>query len=124
MCRISQHCDQPEVRELLENKTPVVLVQRRSRRFRDDYVGSDNAQGTRDSLEYLHKLGHRRIAFITGPSTSSTAMERLDAYESNAAGLGCETDAELVFSGDYTVEAGYAAKLGRASCRESVCQYV
>ncbi|KLK91622.1 hypothetical protein AA309_19030 [Microvirga vignae] len=107
MILISQHCDEPEIRKLLDGKTPFVLIQRRSARYRDDYVGSDNIQGTRDSVTYLRQLGHRRIGLITGPLSSSTAQERLEVFETTSAELGCEQDPELIFRGDYTVEAGY-----------------
>lgn len=109
MILISQHCDAPEVRGLLDGKTPFVLIQRRSARYRDDYVGSDNLQGMRDSVTYLHDLGHRRIGLVTGPASSSTAQERLEAFEATTADLGCDDDPELIYRGDYTVEAGYEA---------------
>ncbi|WP_439618158.1 LacI family DNA-binding transcriptional regulator [Shinella sp.] len=109
MILISQHCDTPEVRKLLDGKTPFVLIQRRSSRFRDDYVGSDNLQGMRDSVTYLHGLGHRRIGLVTGPGTSSTAQERFEAFEATIADLDCDEDPDLIYRGDYTVEAGYDA---------------
>lgn len=109
MILISQHCDTPEVRHLLDGETPFVLIQRRSARFRDDYVGSDNLQGMRDSVTYLYELGHRRIALITGPASSSTAQERLEAFEATTLELGCDADPDLVCRGDYTVDAGYEA---------------
>lgn len=109
MILISQHTDGPEIRRLLEATGNYVLLQRRSRHFREDYVGSDNAQGTRDSVKYLAGLGHRRIGFVTGPFSSSTAMERLDSFEQTVAELGLESDPALIFHGDYTIEAGIQA---------------
>lgn len=109
MILISQFCDTPEIRVLLDGPSPFVLLQRRSRRFRDDYVGSDNVQGTYDSMRYLHGLGHKRIGFVTGPVESSTAMERFEAYESYVQEFGLEVDPDLVFRGDYTLEMGAAA---------------
>lgn len=114
MILISQHCEHPEVRKILDSGTPFVLLQRRSRRYRDDYVGSDNIQGMQDSVNYLYGLGHRRIALITGPASSSTAMERFEAFETAIAELGCSTDPELIYWGDYTVKAGYEAMLNFA----------
>ena len=108
MILISQHVDSPAVRRLLD-KVPFVLVQRRSSRFRDDYVGSDNHGGTAATVEHLVGLGHRRIGFVTGPSSSSTALERLEAYETSIAAQGCDSDPELVFRGDYSRSAGYRA---------------
>lgn len=109
MILISQHTDSPEIRKLLDSAINFVLLQRRSHRFRDDYVGSDNAQGTQDSIRYLSSLGHRRVGFITGPEQSSTAMERLDTYEHMVSELGLDADPDLIFSGDYTIEAGIRA---------------
>jgi len=109
MILISQYADSPEVRALLEGKTPFVLLQRRSHRYRDDYVGSDNHAGTQAILDYLHGLGHRRIGFVSGPSVSSTANERLDAFEAGIVRLGCDTDPNLIVRSDYTREAGYEA---------------
>lgn len=106
---ISQHCEEPKVRQVLDGKTPFVLLQRRSWRFRDDYVGSDNVQGMQASVAYLHELGHRRIGLVTGPQISSTAMERLEAFEMAISELSCDTSPELIFRGDYTVQAGYEA---------------
>lgn len=108
MILISQHVDSPAVRRLLD-KVPFVLLQRRSSRFRDDYVGSDNHGGTALSVDHLVELGHRRIGFVTGPATSSTAMERLEAFEAAAGARGCEIDAELIFRGDYSRDSGYRA---------------
>lgn len=109
MILISQHCDAPGVRALLDGNTPFVLIQRRSARYRDDYIGSDNLQGMRDSVTYLNGLGHTHIGLVTGPATSSTAQERLEAFEATIAELGCSADPSLIFRGDYTVEAGYQA---------------
>ena len=109
MILISQHCESPAVRKILDGKTPFVLVQRRSSRFRDDYVGSDNVQGITDSMEYLYKLGHRRVGLVTGPATSSTANERLETFLSQVEELDCDDNAELIYRGDYTIKAGYDA---------------
>ncbi|WP_127142994.1 LacI family DNA-binding transcriptional regulator [Pelagibacterium montanilacus] len=109
MILLSQHTESPEIRKLLDATGSFVLVQRRSHRFRDDYVGSDNMQGTRDSMNYLDSLGHRRIGFVTGPQQSSTAMERLEAYEQLVSELGLDADPELVFQGDYTIDSGIRA---------------
>ena len=108
MILISQHVDSPAVRRLLD-QVPFVLLQRRSSRFRDDYVGSDNHGGTAATVDHLVGLGHRRIGFVTGPATSSTAMERLEAFENEALARGCDSDPELVFRGDYSRNAGYRA---------------
>jgi LacI family transcriptional regulator len=108
---ISQHCESEAVRQLLDSGTPFVLLQRRCPRFADDYVGADNLTSVVDAVRHLTDLGHRRIALIRGPHESSTAQERLDAYHHAVRAFGLDNDPDLIFSGNYSVEGGYAAAM-------------
>lgn len=109
MILISQHTESPAVRALLDHGTPYVLIQRRSRLYRDDYVGSDNVGGIDLSVRYIAELGHRRVGFIRGPAESSTAIERLEAFEEAVQEFSLDDDPDLIFPGDYSSEAGYRA---------------
>jgi LacI family transcriptional regulator len=109
MILISQHTEQPAVRALLDGGTPYVLIQRRSRLYRDDYVGSDNSGGIALCVRYIAGLGHRRIGFVRGPAESSTAVERLEAFEEAVQEFSLDDDPDLVFPGDYSSDAGYRA---------------
>lgn len=106
---VSQYCDSPEVRELLDAGTPFVLLQRRSPKYKDDYVGADNSDGITAAVRHLTGLGHRRIAFIRGPVASSTATERLEAFERAVASFRIDRDPALVVQGNYLVEGGHQA---------------
>lgn len=66
-----------EVRRLVESEIPTVTI---------DYdfnnrssVVSDNVQGIYDILEYIYKMGHRKIAFIHGEPTSVT-QKRISSF--------------------------------------------
>ncbi|WP_137389522.1 LacI family DNA-binding transcriptional regulator [Rhodoligotrophos defluvii] len=111
MVLISQHVDTPRVRELLDSGTPFVLVQRRSARHQDDYVGSDNVSGITQAVEHLAGLGHKRIGFVRGPMDSSTAAERLESYKAAVRRLKLDRAPELIFNGDYNLPTGYDAGL-------------
>ncbi|WP_445503442.1 LacI family DNA-binding transcriptional regulator [Microvirga sp. G4-2] len=111
MVLISQHCEGEAVRQLLSAGTPFVLLQRRSHRYADDYVGADNLTSVIDAVRHLTDLGHRRIAFIRGPHESSTAQERFDAYLHAVRVFGLDNDPNLIFSGNYSIEGGYAAAM-------------
>jgi LacI family transcriptional regulator len=111
MVLISQYTDTPRVRELLESGTPFVLVQRRSLRHEDDYVGSDNVGGITQAVDHLAGLGHTRIGFVRGPMGSSTAAERLEAYKAAVRRLKLDRDSDLIFNGDYNLPTGYDAGL-------------
>jgi len=109
MVLIAQHVESPAVRALLAANTPFVLVQRRSSRFPDPYVGANNVDGIVAAVKHLYGLGHRRIALVKGPAESSTVAERLQAYKDYVRRLKIDGGSDLFYQGDYTVEAGYSA---------------
>lgn len=106
---ISQHLDDSRVRKMLTSGTPSVLVQRRSPDLALDYVGSDNAGGVTEALRYISRLGHSRVGFVTGPMHSSSAHERLGAFQACAAELGFEDFESLIHEGRYSFGSGIEA---------------
>lgn len=109
MVLISQHCDTPRIRALLDHGTPYVLVQRRSEKWKDDYVGSDNHGGLAEAIRYAHSLGHRRVGFVTGPLESSSARERLETFKQESARLKLSQSKSMIFEGRYTFDSGLEA---------------
>lgn len=66
----------------------------------------DNYDGSRAMTDHLLSLGHRRIAFITGPERNADAAERRRGYVEALEAVGAEA-IELI--GDFTEDAGYGA---------------
>ena len=106
---ISQHLDDERVREMLSSGTPSVLVQRRDPSISLDYVGSDNSNGVNEALRYVHRIGHSRVGFVTGPMRSSSARERLDTFRATVAELGFEDHEALIHEGRYSFQSGLEA---------------
>ncbi len=106
---ISQHCESPRIRALLDSGTPYVLVQRRSAKWKDDYVGSDNNEGLAEAIRHAYALGHRRIGFVTGPLESSSARERLETFKQESSRLKVSQSKSMIFEGRYTFESGLDA---------------
>lgn len=106
---ISQHIHEPACRTLLQAGPPAVLLQRRDASLQLDYVGSDNQGGIQEALHFAYRIGHRRVGFVTGPLTSSSAQERLAAYRELAGELQMQDVEELIFPGQYSFESGLAA---------------
>jgi len=69
-----------------------------------DRISWDNAQGIAEAVRHLYRLGHRRIAFLRGPSERQGTDERLQGYRFGLAECGLQYTGELVASGDYTAE--------------------
>ena len=67
----------------------------------------DYEHGIAEALEYLTRLGHRRIAYIGGPPHLHSAQRRKKAFLETAAQKGL--DAEHVIDADFTVKGGYFA---------------
>jgi DNA-binding LacI/PurR family transcriptional regulator len=74
---------------LLDVGIPVVALDRAVSDPRADAVLIDNLNGAREATELLIASGHRDIAFVSGPQTIDTGIERLAGYEllMRAAGL-------------------------------------
>lgn len=60
-----------------------------------DSVRVDNALGVRLAVQHLLGLGHRRIAFVSGPVTSANRRDRLEGYRAALREGGVEPDAQL-----------------------------
>lgn len=92
----------PEVLELVQSNIPVVTI---------DYVFnghisiiSDNVSGMRDLMEYICRMGHKKIAYIHGANTGSSSTvttNRLSSFYRTAEQFGIEIPAEYVREGSY-----------------------
>lgn len=72
---------------------------------------SDNVQGMRDIVYYLHEMGHRRIAWIHGQN-SPVCKIRLASFYRSCAELGIEVPAGYVIPGFFR-DAEFSAKATR-----------
>ena len=90
--------NEPQVLELVNSGIPVVTI---------DYVfehcgsvQSDNVQGMRDLVKYIHAQGHERIAFIHGEETAVTKI-RIASFYRTCRELGLEVPEEYVLPAIY-----------------------
>ena len=86
---------------------PVTSISQRFQECHVDYVITDNYKGALLAMEHLIKLGHRRIAHISGLDTQTSSQERLRGYKDALANAGLPFDEQLLRSGDDTMESGY-----------------
>ena len=85
---------------------PVVLVGRRVGGVECDYVGVDNVLGGQMAADHLIRGGHRRIAFLGGPSRLTSSRERRQGYYNALLWAGIEVDDSLVTESSATRERG------------------
>ncbi len=92
--------DDPLIPRLLRDRYPFVLVGRHPDR-RVSYVDVDNVGSARMATEHLIRLGHQRIATITGPLNMLSAQDRLAGYKEALRAHRLPIDEALIAEGDY-----------------------
>ena len=92
--------------DLLRDGIPVVCVDRRLPKMKLDMAVVDNVRGTREAVEHLLALGHRRVGFIQGSPHLSTSRERRQGYVDALEAAGVSVDRSLIRSGDSRQESG------------------
>jgi LacI family transcriptional regulator len=91
------------------NSPPMVTVDHKVPGLAVDFVGVDNRAAARMLTQYLLRLGHRRIAMITGTPGVWTAEERLAAFLETMAEVGAPVDPSMCVTGNYRGDASYEA---------------
>lgn len=88
---------------------PIVLVDNYLKNEKINCVVIDNTHGAVDVVEYLFKLGHKKIGFLNGPPLHISNQERLKGYKLRLDELGIKFDQSIVGQGDNTIGGGYNA---------------
>jgi LacI family transcriptional regulator len=84
------------VAALVEERVPLVTVNRKVDDPNISSVVHNEDEGIRRTLAHLVGLGHRRIANIAGPQELSTGEARYQAFERHRAALELDSDPALV----------------------------
>ncbi|MBD0321838.1 MAG: LacI family DNA-binding transcriptional regulator [Aldersonia sp.] len=100
------------LRAALVAHSPVVLINRIVETLECDQVVSDNAAGGAAVADYLIENGHRRIAFVGGPSSASTARDRRRGFCQRLDEVGITLRGDRVLEGPFSHDYGYSATAG------------
>jgi len=87
---MSPYADAAFLAEHSAAETPVVLMNTPVRGYGHSAFCVDNRGGARVMVSHLATVGHRRIAFISGPQDNFDATERLAGYREALHALGLE----------------------------------
>jgi LacI family transcriptional regulator len=98
-------------RMLADAKVPVVLVMRTAADLQYDAVITDDHRGAFEGVSHLARIGHRRIAFVSGPLEVSNGASRWKGYRKALQAHDLAYDPILTVEGDYRIESGYRAGL-------------
>ncbi|WP_213807569.1 LacI family DNA-binding transcriptional regulator [Granulicella sp. dw_53] len=73
------------------------------------YLEIDYQAGIGAAMDHLASLGHRHIAFISGPLYLASSRSRLEAFRENIAKRKLPESPSLIQEGNYRVDGGHAA---------------
>jgi LacI family transcriptional regulator len=93
---------------LTERNFPFVLIDHQGTSSPCPAVGATNWQGAFNATEYLIKLGHTRIGFITGSMDLGAAVDRLEGYKSALKTHHITEDPKLIYHGTFFQPEGFA----------------
>lgn len=86
---------------------PVVLLDRELENDVFDRVVTEDDEGVFNAVSELIRVGHRRIAIITGPDDSRPGHERFNGYCRAMTANGLPLLPELIREGDFMVKRAY-----------------
>lgn len=102
--------DHPLMSRLHAEGVPMVMVNRRPDGADIPSITPDDAAGIELAVQHLADLGHRRVAHLAGPGTTSTGVARLRAFRNAVRDLDLDADPALVVTCDHwSEEAGAEA---------------
>ncbi|KZL22089.1 Catabolite control protein A [Pseudovibrio axinellae] len=87
-------------------EVPIVALDRKLGAY--PLVTADHFNGSREIAELLYSLGHRRIAYISGPLSTKVARDRKDGFLSKISDLNSSEDpiTLTVYEGQFDFDSG------------------
>ena len=104
--------EQPLLDQLSDRNVPLVFVDQAPTRSGMSVLKVDYHHGIRQGVQHLAALGHRRIAFVSGPLRLHSAQSRLAAFRKALGECGIPVDEKLIVEGDHTMEGGMVTARG------------
>jgi len=84
-----------------DGELPFVVINRVVPGMETRCIVLDNERGGYDATRMLLDMGHRRIAYISGPLAWGDAQARLEGHKRALKERGCRFDERLLVEGDY-----------------------
>ena len=101
--------EEPLLDQLAKRNVPLVFMDVGPDRPGICVLKVDYHHGIRQAVQHLAALGHRDIAFVSGPSRLHSAQARLAAFSTSMKECGITAEKTHIVEGDHTLEGGAAA---------------
>jgi len=97
------------IRELSRRGVPIVFMDVGQMGPRMSHVSIDYGNGVQQAVSHLVELGHKHMAFISGPLDLHSARTRRQAFLDGVRQHGLSPDRRLVREGTHTADGGHKA---------------
>lgn len=97
------------IKELSKRNVPIVFMDVGQMGPRMSHVSIDYGNGIRQAVDHIVGLGHRQIAFISGPLELHSARTRRQAFLDGLRHHGLSPDRRMIREGTHTAEGGQKA---------------
>jgi DNA-binding LacI/PurR family transcriptional regulator len=101
--------EEPLLDQISKRKIPMVFIDVAPEGPGISLLKVDYQHGIRQGVQHLVAMGHRKIAFITGPIKLHSAQSRLGAFSFSLKECGIAPAPKWIIEGDHTLESGIAA---------------
>jgi LacI family transcriptional regulator len=95
-----------DLAQLARGQVPIVVIGRYVPEFPDRCINLNNEHGGYLATKSLLVLGHRNVAYISGPLWKHDAQGRLQGHKRALQEYGIEFDPRLLFEGDFQEASG------------------
>ncbi|MEU9605949.1 LacI family DNA-binding transcriptional regulator [Streptomyces sp. NPDC048057] len=102
----------PLMLEAVRAGTPMVFVDRWIPGLDVPVVRADGTAAVRALVAHLHAIGHRRLAIIQGPASTTTGSERVSAFRAGLREFGLALPDAYIGQGDFQAASGRRAMEG------------
>ena len=101
--------EEEQVQKLVGHEFPLVFADAGPKSPNVRVLKVNYGEGIREAVQHLAALGHRRIAFVSGPLRMCTAVTRRDGFCKSMTELGLAVPGVYIVEGDHKMEGGKAA---------------
>ncbi|MCT4564819.1 MAG: LacI family transcriptional regulator [Maledivibacter sp.] len=105
----THNLEEKHILELMENKIPIVILDRRFKSKDLHGVYTDNFSGAYEAVRYLIQNGHKSIGCITGPLDTSISKERFEGYKKALKDNGIKYNDRFIVQSNFKIDGGIKA---------------
>jgi LacI family transcriptional regulator len=116
---MANRLNDPKIQEAWKKKVPIVLIPGFSWKQPIPSIDADGVNGSLMAVNYLVKLGHKRIGILNGLPTSKYSIDRLAGYHKALIQNHLPLREEWIYECDFTQEGSYKGMLKLLSLPET-----